>query len=73
MRRSELWFTALTRTHRGLVSELGLTVAEDRVSSVVNFDNLHTLPHNVFRHRVALLSPTRRHQASRMPRANTDC
>src|SRR3954466_828404 len=36
---------ALTRTSRGLVSELVLTPAEDGVPSdcVVNFDNLHTL------------------------------
>src|SRR5215217_4702176 len=37
---------ALTRTRRGLVSELVLTAAADGVPSdcVVNFDNVHTLP-----------------------------
>jgi mRNA interferase MazF len=37
---------ALTRTRRGLVSELELSPERDGVPSecVVNFDNLHTLP-----------------------------
>src|SRR5437016_738348 len=37
---------ALTRTRRGLVSELDLSADLDGVPSdcVVNFDNLHTLP-----------------------------
>jgi mRNA interferase MazF len=48
---------ALTRTHRGLASELELTVLDDGVPSdcVVNFDNLHTLPRSAFRRRVATL------------------
>src|ERR1700733_8166381 len=35
---------ALTRTHRGLISEVDLTVERDGVPSdcVVNFDNVHT-------------------------------
>ena len=47
----------LTRTHRGHVSELELTVLDDGVPSdcVVNFDDLHTLPRSVFRRRVATL------------------
>jgi mRNA interferase MazF len=42
---------ALTRTRRGLVSELVLTAAEDGVPSdcVVNFDHVHTLPRDTFR------------------------
>jgi len=42
---------ALTRTVRGLVSELELTPDEDGVPSVcvANFDNLHTLPTDAFR------------------------
>lgn len=42
---------ALTRTRRGLVSELELTAVENRVPSdcVVNFDNIHTLPRTAFR------------------------
>jgi len=37
---------ALTRTRRGLVSELVLTTGEDGVPTdcVVNFDTVHTLP-----------------------------
>src|SRR2546421_8857511 len=37
---------ALTRTRRGLTSELELSAIRDGVPSdcVVNFDNLHTLP-----------------------------
>ena len=56
---------ALTRTKRDLVSELELNVLADEVPSdcVVNFDNLHTLPRPLFRHRVATLSPSRMAQA----------
>ncbi|WP_211663346.1 type II toxin-antitoxin system PemK/MazF family toxin, partial [Mycobacterium tuberculosis] len=45
---------ALTRTRRGLVSELELTAVENRVPSdcVVNFDNIHTLPRTAFRRRI---------------------
>src|SRR5438309_1481631 len=48
---------ALTRTRRGLVSELYLTVDEDNVPSdcVVNFDNIHTVPRAAFRRIVATL------------------
>lgn len=50
---------ALTRTRRGLVSELELTPDEDGVPTecVVNFDNVHTLPRDVFRLRITQLSP----------------
>lgn len=52
---------ALTRTRRGLVSEVQLTAAGDGVPTdcVVNFDNLHTLPREAFRRRVAALSTAR--------------
>jgi mRNA interferase MazF len=52
---------ALTRTRRGLVSELVLTAREDGVPTecVVNFDNLHTLPRSTFRRRVTQLSARR--------------
>lgn len=52
---------ALTRTRRGLVSELDLSVAADGVPSdcVVNFDNIHTLPRAAFRRRVTSLSSIR--------------
>jgi len=45
----------LTRTVRGLVSELHLTADDDGVPTdcVVNFDNLHTLPRAMFGRRLA--------------------
>jgi mRNA interferase MazF len=66
---------ALTRTRRGLISELELSVAEDHVPSgcVINFDNIHTLPRNAFRRRITQLSPARLHQACRTLRASTGC
>ena len=64
---------ALTRTRRGLVSELELTATEDRVPSdcVVNFDNIHTLPRAAFRRRITRLSPSRLYEACRTLRAST--
>ena len=66
---------ALTRTNRGLISELVLTAAEDDVPSdcVANFDNLHTLPRDVLRRRVATLSPRRMAQACAALAAATGC
>lgn len=66
---------ALTRTRRGLVSELDLSVDTDGVPSdcVVNFDNIHTLPRNVFRRRVTGLSPIRLTEACRVLAAAMGC
>ena len=66
---------ALTRTRRGLVSELELTPHDDGVPSecVVNFDNLHTIPRQTFRRRVVALSPTRMAQACRTLRDAMGC
>lgn len=66
---------ALTRTKRGLVSELDLRAAEDGVPTdcVVNFDNLHTLPRSVFRRRIVTLSPARLAQACLVLRSATGC
>lgn len=66
---------ALTRTRRGLVSELVLTAAEDGVPSdcVVNFDNVHTLPRSTFRRQVVQLSARRMAQACRTLRDATGC
>lgn len=66
---------ALTRTRRGLVSELVLTAAEDGVPSdcVVNFDNVHTLPRSSFRRRVTQLSARRMAQACRALRDAAGC
>lgn len=66
---------ALTRTRRGLVSELILSADADGVPSdcVVNFDNIHTLPRDVFRRRVAGLSPARLAEACRVLAAAMGC
>ncbi|HUR22705.1 MAG TPA: type II toxin-antitoxin system PemK/MazF family toxin [Acidimicrobiales bacterium] len=66
---------ALTRTRRGLVSELELTSAEDGLPDdcVVNFDNVHTLARERLRRRVAILSPARMAQACRTLNAATGC
>jgi mRNA interferase MazF len=59
---------ALTRTVRGLVSELELTPAEDGVPTpcVVSFDNLHTIERHLLRRRVTALSPPRMARACRV-------
>jgi mRNA interferase MazF len=66
---------AITRTRRGLVSELDLTAAADGVPSdcVVNFDNVHTLPRAVFRRRVTTLSAPRMAEVCRVLAAATGC
>jgi mRNA interferase MazF len=65
---------ALTRTRRGLASELYLTPADGvPTDSVVNFDNLHTLPRDRFRRKVTLLSPSRMAEACRVLQAATGC
>ena len=66
---------ALTRTRRGLVSELVLTAEEDGVPSdcVVNFDNVHTLPRSAFRRQVTRLSARRTAQACRTLRDAMGC
>jgi len=65
---------ALTRARRGLVSELVLTV-DDGVptSSVVNFDNIHTLARESFRRRITTLSAPRMAEACRRLQAATGC
>lgn len=74
-RISAVVVAALTRTHRGLVSELVLTAADDGVPTdcVVNFDNVHTVPKAAFRRRVAALSPPRMAQACRALLDATGC
>ena len=66
---------ALTRTRRGLVSELDLTVRDDGVPSdcVVNFDNVHTLSREHFRRLVTTLSPARMLDTCRILAAATGC
>ena len=66
---------ALTRTVRGLVSELVLTAADDGVPTdcVVNFDNLHTIPREAFRRHLATLSPPRLAECCTVLRDATGC
>jgi mRNA interferase MazF len=54
----------LTTTIRGVSSELRLGTADGlRRECVVSFDNLHTLPRQALRRRVAVLSPARMREA----------
>jgi mRNA interferase MazF len=65
---------ALTRTRRGVVSELELTPADGVPTlCIANFDNLHTLPRASFRRQVTQLGPARMAQACRALRDATDC
>jgi mRNA interferase MazF len=65
---------ALTRVRRGVVSELELTKADGvPTECVVNFDNLHTIPRETLRRRVAALSPARMAEACRTLQAATGC
>ena len=66
---------ALTRTRRGLISELPLTPAADGVPSecVVNFDNVHALRRDTLRRRVTALAPPRMAQACRALRNAVGC
>lgn len=65
----------LTRTQRGLVSELVLSAQRDGVPSdcVVNFDNIHTVRREVFRRPIAKLSPQRLVEACQCLRDATGC
>ncbi len=66
---------ALTRTRRGVVSELLLTPRDDGVPTpcVINFDNVHTVPRASFRRRVTSLSTPRMAQACRTLRNAVGC
>jgi mRNA interferase MazF len=65
---------ALTRSRRGLVSELELTTADGvPTASVVNFDNIHTIPRDTFRRKVVTLAPRRMAEACRVLQAAMGC
>ena len=65
---------ALTRTERGVVSELALTTADGAPTAcVVNFDNIHTIPRATLRRRVTALPANRMAQACRVLQAATGC
>ena len=73
-RIGSLVVAALTRTRRGLASELVLTKVDGvPTESVVNFDNIHTIPRETFRRRVTTLSPARMAEACRVLQAATGC
>ncbi|CAN5260498.1 type II toxin-antitoxin system PemK/MazF family toxin [soil metagenome] len=72
-RIGSLVVAALTRTRRGLVSELELSPSTDGVPTdcVVNFDNIHTIPRESFRRRITALGPDRlAHACQRLRDAN---
>ena len=66
---------ALSRTERGLVSELKLTKKADGVPSdcVVNFDNIHTLRRETFRRQIVMLTPKRLAEVCQRLRDATGC
>ena len=66
---------ALTRTRRGLVSEVHLTPSRDGVPAdcVVNFDNIHTIGRATFRRHVTTLSEGRMAEACRTLAAAAGC
>lgn len=66
---------ALTKTRRGLVSELELSADADGVPSdcVVNFDNIHTIAREDLRRLVTALPPARVAEACRTLAAATGC
>jgi mRNA interferase MazF len=64
----------LTRTQRGLISELELTKRDGVPSDcVANFDNLYTLPRDAFRRHIATLSARRMREACQVLDAATGC
>ncbi len=66
---------AITRTERGLVSELVLTAETDGLPSdcVVNFDNIHTIRREDFRRFVGSLTPRRHAEMCRRLRDALGC
>lgn len=65
---------ALTCTRRGLVSEVELTPDDGAPTpSVVNLDNIHTIPRSAFRCRVATLPPARLSEVCRALTASVGC
>lgn len=66
---------ALSRTERGLVSELKLTKKTDGVPTdcVANFDNIHTLRRETFRRQIVMLTPKRLAEVCQRLRDATGC
>ena len=58
--RNQLVVAQITRTARGLASEVPLTTADGMPKScVINCDVIFTVPKNLFRSRITTLSPTK--------------
>lgn len=66
---------SLTRTVRGIVSELPLTATHDGVPSdcVVNFDNVHTIRRDALRRFIVQLESRRMVEACQRMRDATGC
>ena len=65
---------ALTRTHRGLASELELSEADGvPTACVVNFDNIHTIERSNFRRHVTTLPDHRQAEVCRHLKAALGC
>lgn len=65
---------ALTRTVRGLVSELPLGPADGvPTECVANFDNIHTIPRETLRRKITALHPSRLAEACRALQAASGC
>lgn len=65
---------ALTRTVRGLVSELPLGPADGvPTECVANFDNIHTIPRETLRRRITALQPSRLAEVCRALQAASGC
>ncbi len=65
---------AITRTVRGLVSELALSPADGvPTECVANLDNLHTIPRDTLRRRVTALPPHRMPELCRALQAASGC
>jgi mRNA interferase MazF len=65
---------ALSRTRRGLVSELPLTPSDGvPTECVANFDSLHSVPRDRFRRKVTTVSAARMAQACRALADATGC
>lgn len=65
---------AITRTRRGLVSEVVLTPRDGvPTECVVNFDNIHTIGRDRFRRLVAALPPARLAQVCRALADSVGC
>ena len=74
-RIDSLVVAVLTRTRRGIISELPLTARHDGVpsNSVVNFDAVHTVPRSAFQRRVTQMSAKRLEEACETLKTATGC